>query len=973
MSDSKKPTNSINYKDTLNLPHTDFPMKASLTQMEPEMLKFWEERKIYKKIQEKNKGKTHYILHDGPPYANGRIHIGHALNKILKDIIVKYKSMKGFYSPYVPGWDCHGLPIELQVDKNLGDKKDRLDILEKRRLCKEYAAKFMDIQRDEFRRLGVFGDWENPYLTMSYPYEATIVREFCKFVEAGYVYKGKKPVHWCPSCVTALAEAEVEYADKESPSIFVKFKVSNEEAKKLGSLEAKNVFILIWTTTPWTLPANLALAFHPDFDYVAVEQGNEVYIVAEGRVDALRERAGIDGKVITKITGKDLEGMNALHPFIQKKSKVVLGEFVSLDEGTGIVHIAPGHGEDDYEIGLKYGLDIYAPVDGRGKFTKEAGELEGQFVFKANSAIIEILKDKNALIKEEKVTHSYPHCWRCKKPVIFRATEQWFISVEHNDLRKKCLEEIDNVNWIPRWGRDRIYGMVLHRPDWCISRQRAWGVPITLLKCKGCGEFVKDHDVFEKIVRLVETHGADIWFMRKTGEFLPSGYKCKKCGGISFSKETDILDVWFDSGVSYAAVMEVDERLFWPADMYLEGSDQHRGWFQSSLLASVGTRGRSPYRTVLTHGFVVDGQGRKMSKSLGNVVAPQEIIKINGAEILRLWVSAEDYRDDIRISKDILDRLTEAYRKIRNTCRFLLGNLYDFDGKDYSKDLLEIDRWAISRLQTLTKKVVSAYENFDFHEVFHILYNFCIVDMSSFYLDVLKDRLYTFKSDSVERRASQWVLYQILSTMTRLMAPILSFTAEEVWSYMISNKLRVTSNIKDSNELLVTSNKLKNKDNNSSLVTRYLSLPLEESVFLSSFPEFNERYFDRELEDRWDELFTLRDEVNKALEIKRAERFIGNSLEAKVILYSKEQSAKSKELITRYRDFLPMLFIVSSVEIIDTKPDDSYSSTEIEGLEIKVEKAPGAKCQRCWNWSESVGRFADAPEICERCYKVIYE
>ncbi|OGW39300.1 MAG: isoleucine--tRNA ligase, partial [Nitrospirae bacterium RBG_13_39_12] len=703
MPDTKRPTDPINYKDTLNLPRTDFPMKANLTQKEPVMIKSWEEKKIYEKLQEKTKKNEHYILHDGPPYANGHIHIGHALNKILKDIIVKYKSMKGFYSPYVPGWDCHGLPIELQVDKNLGDKKDKLDKLEKRKLCREYAAKFVDVQRDEFRRLGVFGDWENPYLTMSYGYEATIVKEFCKFMETGSIYKGKKPVHWCPSCITALAEAEVEYGDKESPSIFVKFAVDDENIiKYFPVLKGRDVFVLIWTTTPWTLPANLAVAFHPDFEYVAVEHGNEVYIVAEGRVEALREKIGINGNVVTKTSGKSLEGMKVLHPFIRRESLAVLGEFVTLEEGTGIVHIAPGHGEDDYETGLKYGLDIYAPVDDRGKFTKQAGELDGKFVFKANVDIIDTLKNKNALIKEEKVVHSYPHCWRCKKPVIFRATEQWFISMEKNQLREKSISEIDRVMWIPKWGKDRIYGMVSNRPDWCISRQRAWGVPITLLKCKNCEEFVTDHDVLDGIGRLVEAHGADIWFMKKAEEFLPSGYKCKKCSGTSFSKETDILDVWFDSGVSHAAVVEADERLSWPADIYLEGSDQHRGWFQSSLLASVGTRGKAPYRAVLTHGFVVDGQGKKMSKSLGNVVAPQEVIKTNGAEILRLWVSAEDYRDDIRISKEILDRLTEAYRKIRNTCRFLLGNIYDFDDKDYSRDLLEIDRWAMSRLQTLT-------------------------------------------------------------------------------------------------------------------------------------------------------------------------------------------------------------------------------------------------------------------------------
>jgi len=954
-------------KDTLNLPQTGFPMKANLTHKEPELLKFWEENKIYEKLQNKNSGSKHYILHDGPPYANGHIHIGHALNKILKDIIVKFKSMQGLYSPYVPGWDCHGLPIELQVDKNLGDKKDKIGVLEKRKLCKEYAEKFVDIQRDEFKRLGVMGDWAEPYLTMSYEYEGTIVRKFSEFVKKGYAYKGKKPVHWCPSCVTALAEAEVEYADKESPSVFVKFGVqSSEFGDKTPSLEGKNIFFVIWTTTPWTLPANLALAFHPDFIYVAVEANHEnnpppppfskggmggfsdeVYIVAEGRLEALKERIDLSGKVLAKISGKDLEGINAEHPFIQRKSRAVLGEFVSLEEGTGIVHIAPGHGEDDYKTGLKYGLDIYAPVDDRGKFTKQAGELEGQFVFKANAVIIETLKNNNALIKEEKITHSYPHCWRCKKPVIFRATEQWFISVEHNNLRGKCLEEIDKVHWIPKWGRDRIYNMVSGRPDWCVSRQRAWGAPITLIRCEsasgGCGEFVKKDSVLDAITKQVEENGADIWFMKKAEEFLPPGYKCEKCGGASFSKELDILDVWFDSGVSHAAVLEKNAKLSWPADIYLEGSDQHRGWFQSSLLTSVGTKGTSPYKTVLTHGFVMDGSGKKMSKSLGNVVAPQEVIKANGAEILRLWVSAEDYRDDIRISKEIIDRLTEAYRKIRNTARFLLGNLSDFDGKDYSKDLLEIDRWAMSRLQTLTAKITTAYERFDFHEVYHLLHNFCVVDMSSFYLDTLKDRLYTFKAASKERRAAQWVLNRILLTMTGLMAPVISFTAEEIWSFIAGKK--------------------------------------EESVFLSPFPKADEKYLDSALEDKWARLIAIRNEINKALEFKRQNKFIGNSLEAKVIICLQENEFN---LLNEYKDFLPTLFIVSGAEITSlhpplakggmegfVKPDGAYESEEIKGMSVIVERASGKKCARCWNWSTSVGTHTDAAELCDRCYNVI--
>ena len=933
---------SKDYKDTLNLPQTDFPMKANLAQREPEMLKAWDDMRIYQKIQEKNKSKTPYILHDGPPYANGHIHMGHALNKILKDIIVKYKTMKGFYAPYIPGWDCHGLPIELQVDKNLGDKKDQVGIIEKRKLCKEYAAEFVEIQREEFKRLGVFGDWARPYLTMNYGYEASIVREFNTFVKNKYVHRRKKPVHWCPSCVTALAEAEVEYADKESPSVFVKFGLDEENTGKyFPLLKGKKVFVVIWTTTPWTLPANLAIAFHPELQYAAVEQADEIYIVAEGRIEALRERICLEGNVITRVLGKDLEGMLADHPFINRKSQAVLGEFVSLEEGTGIVHIAPGHGEDDYQTGLKYGLEIYAPVDDRGKFTKQAGELEGQFVFKANALIIETLKNNNHLIKEEKITHSYPHCWRCKRPVIFRATEQWFISVEHNDLRKRCLEEIDRVNWVPRWGRERIHGMVSNRPDWCVSRQRSWGVPITIIKCNECGEFIDDAAVLDSIVRLVEENGADIWFIKEVEELLPSGYTCKKCGHNKFSKEKDILDVWFDSGVSHAAVMENDERLSWPADMYLEGSDQHRGWFQSSLLSSVGTRGKAPYRTVLTHGFVVDGSGKKMSKSLGNVIAPQEIIKNFGAEILRIWVSAEDYKDDIRISKEILNRLTDAYRKIRNTCRFLLGNTYDFDHQDYSDRLQEIDRWAMGRLQGLIKRVTNSYENYDFHEVFHAIHNFCVVDMSSIYLDILKDSLYTARTDSAERRASQWVLFEVLSVLTRLMAPVLSFTSEEVWGYVTA----------------------KGKEPGAAC---------DDSVFFAAFPEVQERFLDSELEERWKKLLGLRNEVNKALELKRAEKFIGNSLEAKLKIFLPEEY---RPLAESYVDFLPAFFLVSTLELTRESLADvyegAYEGTDIQGLQVVVERASGGKCQRCWNWSESVGAFEESPDICGKCHSVL--
>ncbi len=930
----------VDYKDTLNLPQTDFPMKANLSQKEPDMLKFWAEKSIYHKLQEKNKNNKSHILHDGPPYANGNIHIGHALNKILKDIIIKYKSMKGYYSPFVPGWDCHGLPIELQVDKNLGDKKEDVNILQKRQLCREYADRYVNIQKEEFNRLGVFGEWQKPYLTMSYDYEASIVREFFSFVKSGSVYKGKKPVHWCPSCITALAEAEVEYAEKESPSIFVRFQVVEEDIVKfLPQLAGKKTYIVIWTTTPWTLPANLALALHLEFSYALVEDNSEIHIVAEDHLQGLKEKGVIKGNVVLKITGDKLQGMRARHPFIERESTVISGDFVTVGEGSGIVHIAPGHGEDDYEAGLKYGLDIYAPVDDKGKFTKQVPEFEGQFVFKANEGIIETLKQKNALLIAEKIRHSYPHCWRCKKPVIFRATAQWFISMEKGNLRTKCLKEIERIEWIPSWGRNRIYSMVSSRPDWCISRQRAWGVPITLITCEECGAFVKNEDLFNKIIELIEEQGADIWFKMDIKDLLIDDYKCA-CGSASFKKEIDILDVWFDSGVSHAAVLERDERLSWPAEIYLEGSDQHRGWFQSSLLTSVGTKNKAPYNTVLTHGFAVDGQGKKMSKSLGNVIAPQEFIKANGAEILRLWVSAEDYRDDVRISKEIISRLTEAYRKIRNTGRFLLGNISDFDGNDYSSHLLEIDRWAISRLQGLIEKVTAAYENFNFHEAFHSIYNFCIVDMSSFYLDILKDRLYTFRKDSVERCSAQWVLYQILTDMTKLMAPILSFTAEEIWL-----------------EIQKAENRRQKTD-------------ISESVFLSPFPSIKEEFLDKALEERLERLIKIRDEANKALEIKRKDKFIGNALEARLILYLPE---KELTLLQSYKGFLPYFFIVSEVEInpFIEKIENAFESSEIKNLFIDVQKASGQKCQRCWNWNTSVGKFEDHPEICERCYSAI--
>ena len=928
----------MDYKTTLNLPKTDFPMKANLKDLEPRMIVKWQQEKIYDLIQKQADGRESYILHDGPPYANGHIHIGHALNKILKDIIVKFKSMEGYKSPYVPGWDCHGLPIEHQVLKSLGPKKDTMSQAEIRKLCREYAEKFVDIQREEFKRLGVFGDWDNPYLTMNYAYEATIVRELGKFVGTGGVYKGKKPVYWCGFDETALAEAEVEYADHESPSVFVKFDLP-DAGKALPSLKGKKVSIVIWTTTPWTLVANLAVALHPKFDYAAVETGGAVLILAEGLLKQSMDKFGVkDYEVIEKFKGIKLEGLKASHPFIDRNSLVIMGDHVTLEAGTGAVHTAPGHGQEDYEVGLRYGLDIYAPVDQKGRFTKEAGEFAGQQVFKANKGIIELLKTRGALLAEEKISHSYPHCWRCKKPVIFRATEQWFISMQTKNphtgkgLLTSAIDEANKVRWVPAWGQDRFLSMIENRPDWCISRQRAWGVPIISFTCKDCGELLLNQKVVDHVADIVEKEGADVWFIKSAADLLPAGTSCRKCGKKDFAKEMDILDVWFDSGVSHAAVLKQRQELSRPAAMYLEGSDQHRGWFQSSLLASVGAWGDAPYRTVLTHGFTVDGSGKKMSKSAGNVVAPQEVIDKYGAEVLRLWVSAADYRDDIRISQEILMHLAEAYRRIRNTCRYLLGNLADFDpdtDRVSDKDLLEIDRWALHRLQKLIQRVEKAYDDFEFHAVFHSLHNFCAVDMSAFYLDVLKDRLYTAKTKSVERRSGQTSMHAILSSIVRLMAPVLSFTADEVWSYM--------------------NGRAKDK-----------------SVFLAPFPKADDKYIDGALEARWDKILAVRGEAAKVLEALRRDKKIGHSLDAAVTLYA---GPELQDFLIGYKKDLAFIFIVSSVEIAKESdaPADAYASELIKGLKIAAGPARGAKCGRCWMYQESVGTVKDHPGICSRC------
>jgi isoleucyl-tRNA synthetase len=938
----------MDYKATLNLPKTDFPMKANLPQREPEMLAWWARERIYERIQEARRGAPRYVLHDGPPYANGRIHIGHALNKILKDMIVKSKTMSGYQVPYVPGWDCHGLPIEHQVLKELGDKKKNLDALAIRKLCKEYAERYVSIQREEFERLGVLGDWQHPYLTLDPAYEATIIREFGKFVERGGVYKGLKPVLWCTQDQTALAEAEVEYDEHTSPSIYVKFPLLGSPAalkKIFGGLdlppEATAVSVVIWTTTPWTLPANQAVCLHASIDYAFVQVGDQLLVIAEKLVDQVAKACNLPVHriVAVKKGGEGFEGLETQRPLTTGLSPILLGDFVTLDQGTGCVHIAPGHGMEDYLLVLAHNakatvgerLEILAPVDDAGKFTAAVPEFAGQHVLKANPKLVDRLKENGRLLGHGSLDHSYPHCWRCKQPVIFRATEQWFVSMEINDLRQEALAEIGRVQWVPPWGRDRIEGMIANRPDWCLSRQRVWGTPIPGFTCLKCGEVLARPQVIEHVADLIGRHGTDYWFAKSAAELLPTGTMCGHCGGGEFKKEQDILDVWFESGVSFAAVLK--PRQWWPADLYLEGSDQHRGWFHSALLAGVINDRRAPYKAVLTHGFVVDGAGKKMSKSAGNVVAPQDVIKQSGAEILRLWVSAQDYREDLRISQEILNHLIEAYRKIRNTCRFLLSNLYDFDPTQHRvpfQRLPELDRWALMRLGELIPRVRQGYDDFEFHTIFHALNNFCAVDLSAVYLDILKDRLYTFRNDSVVRRSSQTVLFDTLVALTRLMAPVLSFTADEIWRMLPE------------------------------VVRKDAQAP---SVHMAMFPDVDPRWVDAELAKKWDQLLEVRTAVQAALEAKRREKIIGAPLEARVII---EASTERYEFLKRYAPDLPSFFIVSDVELrlvhhLSVSPD----------FRISVERAQGIKCERCWNYRSAVGTFPEHPTLCDRCVEAI--
>lgn len=923
----------MDYSKTLNLPETEFPMRAGLPEREPEFLKYWEENKIYEKKQELHAGHKKFVLHDGPPYANGKIHMGTALNKILKDIIMKYKYAQGFDTPYVPGWDTHGMPIEHAAIKNLGLNRHELDTLVLRKECHDYALKWIDEQRTDFKRLGVLGDWDHPYITMTHDYEAVQIHVFGEMAKKGYIYKGKKAVYWCPHCETALAEAEIEYGEEKSPAIFVKMPLVKDNGMLPEAAQGKPAYIVIWTTTPWTMPANVAIALHPDFEYAWVECEGEILFMAKEMLEAVGKVCKKDlSNIIGTCKGKDMEYAECRHPFetIDRKSLVVLADYVTLEAGTGCVHTAPGHGADDFETGVRYNLPIICPVDGSGKLTAEAGvDFAGMFVFDANVPIIKYLAGLNRLFGKENIRHQYAHCWRCKNPIIYRATEQWFASVD--GFREEALNAIANhVQWIPSWGEARIHNMVADRHDWCISRQRVWGVPIPIFYCEDCNEHLVNDDTINAVADLFAKEGSDAWWAHSAEEILPQGTKCPKCGGTHFRKESDIMDVWFDSGSSHAAVCKTRPELAWPADMYLEGSDQHRGWFQSSLLTSVATEGKAPYHAVLTHGYVVDGEGRKMSKSVGNTVAPQEVIAQYGADIIRLWAASSDYKADIRISKEILKQLSEVYRKIRNTIRYILGNTNDFNyetDKVEFKDMLELDRWALMHMQLLKKEVSAAYESYDFHVLYHAIHNFCSIEMSSYYLDILKDRLYAYKADSFERRSAQTAMYEIMLDLVVMIAPVLSFTMEEVWQFM----------------------------------KKPASMP--ESVFMMPWPECKEEYIDEALESKWDNFIEIRSEITRVLEGARRAKTIGHSLDAKVELHA---TGEALAILRSVEGDLATLLIVSQAKLVEGLAG-GVEATGREDLKVTVQAAEGEKCERCWIYSDTVGKDAEHPTVCARC------
>ena len=908
-------------------------MRAGLPEREPEFLKYWEENKIYEKKQELHAGHKKFVLHDGPPYANGKIHMGTALNKILKDIIMKYKYAQGFDTPYVPGWDTHGMPIEHAAIKNLGLNRHELDTLVLRKECHDYALKWIDEQRTDFKRLGVLGDWDHPYITMTHDYEAVQIHVFGEMAKKGYIYKGKKAVYWCPHCETALAEAEIEYGEEKSPAIFVKMPLVKDNGMLPEAAQGKPAYIVIWTTTPWTMPANVAIALHPDFEYAWVECEGEILFMAKEMLEAVGKVCKKDlSNIIGTCKGKDMKYAECRHPFetIDRKSLVVLADYVTLEAGTGCVHTAPGHGADDFETGVRYNLPIICPVDGSGKLTAEAGaDFAGMFVFDANVPIIKYLAGLNRLFGKENIRHQYAHCWRCKNPIIYRATEQWFASVD--GFREEALNAIANdVQWIPSWGEARIHNMVADRHDWCISRQRVWGVPIPIFYCEDCNEHLVNDDTINAVADLFAKEGSDAWWAHSAEEILPQGTKCPKCGGTHFRKESDIMDVWFDSGSSHAAVCKTRPELAWPADMYLEGSDQHRGWFQSSLLTSVATEGKAPYRAVLTHGYVVDGEGRKMSKSVGNTVAPQEVIAQYGADIIRLWAASSDYKADIRISKEILKQLSEVYRKIRNTIRYILGNTNDFNyetDKVEFKDMLELDRWALMHMQLLKKEVSAAYESYDFHVLYHAIHNFCSIEMSSYYLDILKDRLYAYKADSFERRSAQTAMYEIMLDLVVMIAPVLSFTMEEVWQFM----------------------------------KKPASMP--ESVFMMPWPECKEEYIDEALESKWDNFIEIRSEITRVLEGARRAKTIGHSLDAKVELHA---TGEALAILRSVEGDLATLLIVSQAKLVEGLAG-GVEATGREDLKVTVQAAEGEKCERCWIYSDTVGKDAEHPTVCARC------
>lgn len=915
-------------------------MKAGLAQKEPVMLTEWTKKEIYKKIRQKSNGRKPFILHDGPPYANGNIHIGHALNKILKDIIVRYKTMKGFDSLYVPGWDCHGLPIEHQLLKDLKTTKAEVECVAFRKKAHDYAMKYVGIQRDEFKRLGIFGEWDNPYLTLAPEYEYWILKSLAELNKKGFIYRRLKPVNWCFSCETALAEAEVEYENHTSPTVYVKFPVNN--ASVLDLPKGKKVSLLVWTTTPWTLLANVAVAANEKFQYVLVEVGKEILILEKTLSVPVLEKGGVTKfKILKELTGKDLTQLVYTHPFGKKKNcPVVAVDYVTNEDGTGLVHTAPGHGQDDYQTGLKYKLDVLMPVNGKGVFTADGEPFVGEHVFKANPLIVEDLKKRGLLFVHQDIAHSYPHCWRCKKPIIFRATEQWFMSIDHQGLRKKLKDAIHTqVKWIPAAGEERISAMVATRPDWCLSRQRYWGVPIPAVICRGCNDQQKLlTPVIEHLADLVRTQGSDVWFEKDVRELLPYGFCCPDCGGSDFQKANDILDVWFDSGVSHQAVFRTLINKDLPADLYLEGSDQHRGWFQSSLIPSVAIDGKPPYRQVLTHGFVVDGEGRKMSKSLGNVVKPQEIIQNFGADILRLWVASSSYNDDVRISKEIVDRLVDGYRKIRNTVRYLLGNLDGFNPDAHSvayAKLPPLDRWALNALAKMMDAVNTGYEQYDFVGVYKAIHAFCNEELSSIYLDILKDRLYTSAAHGPERRSAQTVLYHILDVIVRVLAPIMCFTSDEIYALMTKG-------------------------------STHGGVP---TVHLLDWPVVDPQWRSLPVEEDFAGLMQLRPLVLKALEEKRREGLIGSSLEAKVIFQT--ASERDEAYLRTHSDILHTVFIVSQVEIervaeVSAPVNEVYSKTA-----IFVQKAQGEKCSRCWNYKTEVGTIADHPALCASCTKII--